>query len=258
MKVVVFAGGFGTLLSEETGARPKPMVEIGSRPILWHIMKLYSHYGLKDFVILGGYKVEHIKNYFMSFRAANADFTIDLATGGVEWLEARHEDWRVTVLDTGLNSMTGGRLLRAREHLKDGTFCLTYGDGVSDVNIADLIDYHRASGAWCTVTAVTQPGRYGALRINPNTRFVEGFREKGVTDGGLVNGGFFVCEPDIFQVLDDDSTVFENEPMERMISAGKLNSYHHTGFWQSMDSLRDKQLLEAMWAQSPPWRIWKD
>lgn len=258
MKVVVFAGGLGTRLSEETGTRPKPMVQVGQQPILWHIMKLYSHYGLKDFVILGGYKVDYIRNYFMSFKAANTDFTIDLATGKVDWLEARHEDWRVTVLDTGLNSMTGGRLLRARDHLRDGTFCLTYGDGVSNVNIDDLIATHRASGAWLTLTAVTQPGRYGALRINPDDQRIEGFREKGITDGGLINGGFFVCEPEIFDVLDNDATVFENEPMQRLIDKGKLGSYHHEGFWQSMDSLRDKLLLENMWAKDPPWKIWKD
>lgn len=258
MKVVVFAGGFGTRLSEETGARPKPMVEIGQHPILWHIMKLYSHYGLKDFVILGGYKVEYIKNYFMSFKAANTDFTIDLSSGKVDWLEARHEDWRVTVLDTGLNSMTGGRLLRARDHLRDETFCLTYGDGVSDVDINDLVATHKASGASLTLTAVTQPGRYGALRINPDDHRIEGFREKGATDGGLINGGFFVCEPDVFDVLDNDMTVFENEPMQRLIDKGKLGSYHHEGFWQSMDSLRDKLLLESMWAKNPPWKVWKD
>lgn len=258
MKVAILAGGFGTRLSEETGARPKPMVDIGQYPILWHVMKLYSHYGLKDFVILGGYKVEYIKKYFMDFRAANTDFTIDMASGRVDWLETRGEDWRVTVLDTGLNSMTGGRLLRAREHLGNETFCLTYGDGVSDVNVDDLVATHKASGAWCTLTAVTQPGRYGALRINAEDHRVDGFREKGATDGGLINGGFFVCEPEIFDTLDNDMTVFEDEPMQRLIKLGKLGSYHHSGFWQSMDSLRDKLLLESMWAKSPPWKVWTD
>lgn len=259
MKVALLAGGFGTRLSEETTVRPKPMVEIGGMPIMWHIMKIYAHYGLKDFVVLGGYRVEFIRDYFMSFRTRSTDFTIDLGSGKVDWLEARSEDWRVTVLDTGAESMTGGRIRRARKFLEDDTFCLTYGDGVSDVNIGALIDAHKQGGGWCTLTAVTQPGRYGALRLNSDASRVVGFREKGAVDGGLINGGFFVCEPEVFDVIDGDLTVWEDEPMGRMIEMGKLQSFPHTGYWQSMDSLRDKQLLEATWAKgNAPWKVWKD
>ena len=256
MKVALLSGGFGTRLSEETTVRPKPMVEVGGRPIMWHIMKIYAHYGLKDFVILGGYKVEYIREYFIKYRQTHCDFSIDLKTGNIEWLQLVDEDWRVTVLNTGADSMTGGRLRRARHVLGQERFCLTYGDGVCDVNITDLINAHVASDAWCTLTAVTQPGRYGALRVSECSKHVVGFREKGMMDGGLINGGFFVCEPQVFDLIDDDQTVFEAEPMERMVKANKLGSYKHTGYWQSMDSLRDKQLLEAQWAAGAPWKVW--
>ena len=256
MKVALLSGGFGTRLSEETTIRPKPMVEIGGRPIMWHIMKMYAHYGLKDFVVLGGYKIEYIREYFLRYRQTHCDFSIDLKTGNVEWLQSVDEDWRVTVLDTGADSMTGGRIRRARHVLGKERFCLTYGDGVCDVNIAELIRAHAASDAWCTLTAVTQPGRYGALRVSDCNKHVVGFREKGTADGGLINGGFFVCEPQIFDLIDNDQTVFEAEPMEHMVKANKLGSYKHTGYWQSMDSLRDKQLLEAQWAAGAPWKVW--
>ena len=256
MKVALLSGGFGTRLSEETSIRPKPMVEIGGRPIMWHIMKMYAHYGLKDFVILGGYKVEYIRDYFVNYRKNHCDFSIDLKTGNIEWLQLVDEDWRVTVLNTGADSMTGGRLRRARHVLGQERFCLTYGDGVCDVNITDLINAHAASDAWCTLTAVTQPGRYGALRVSDCNKHVVGFREKGTMDGGLINGGFFVCEPQVFDLIDGDQTVFETEPMERMVKVNKLGSYKHTGYWQSMDSLRDKQLLEAQWAAGAPWKVW--
>lgn len=259
MKVALLAGGFGTRLSEETTIRPKPMVEIGGMPIMWHIMKMYAHYGLKDFVVLGGYKVDFIRDYFMRFKARHTDFTLDLQSGHVDWLEARSEDWRVTVLDTGPDTMTGGRIKRARKHLEAETFCLTYGDGLSDVNVADLVETHKNGDGWCTLTAVTQPGRYGALRLNADRTHIEGFREKGLTDGGLINGGFFVCEPEIFDLIDGDSTVWEADPMDRMIESGRLRSYHHSGYWQSMDSLRDKQVLEGIWAKgSAPWKVWSD
>ncbi|WP_152046228.1 glucose-1-phosphate cytidylyltransferase [Aureimonas psammosilenae] len=257
MKVALLAGGFGTRLSEETSVRPKPMVEIGGRPILWHIMKFYAHHGLRDFVVLGGYKVEYIRDYFLNYRANESDFTIELKSGEVQWASAVNEDWRVTVVDTGMNSMTGGRIRRARHLLGDDTFCLTYGDGVSNVNIPALIDTHRAAEALCTMTAVVQPGRYGALRIEDETNLVQGFREKGAHDGGLINGGFFVCEPGMIDLIDADDTVFEGEPMERMIERGKLASYAHDGFWQSMDSLRDRHVLEEMWAKGKaPWKVW--
>jgi glucose-1-phosphate cytidylyltransferase len=255
-KVAIFAGGFGTRLSEETSIRPKPMVEIGGKPILWHIMKIYAHYGCRDFVVIGGYKVEVIKDYFLNYRQQQSDFTVDLATGDIQFLSTGGENWRVTVLDTGGDTMTGGRLKRAREVIGNETFCLTYGDGVSDVPIDQLVAAHREGGGWCTLTAVVQPGRYGALHFGEDGNTVDAFREKGRTDGGLINGGFFVCEPEVFDLIDGDATVWEEEPMERMIEAGKLRSFRHDGYWQSMDSLRDKQVLEAAWASSPPWKVW--
>ncbi|UCJ14921.1 glucose-1-phosphate cytidylyltransferase [Pseudomonas sp. MM211] len=258
MKVAIFAGGFGTRLSEETAIRPKPMVEIGGRPIIWHIMKMYAHHGFKDFVVLGGYKVDYIRDYFLNYRAQRTDYTIDLKTGNIDWLESVSEDWRVTVLDTGADSMTGGRLKRAMPLLCNEPFCLTYGDGVSDVNISELVKVHKASKRWCTLTAVTQPGRYGALRLNEDLNRVEAFREKGAADGGLINGGFFVCQPEVFELIDDDQTTWENEPMDRLVERDMLGSYHHKGYWQSMDSLRDKITLETAWASGAPWKQWND
>ncbi|TBU72169.1 glucose-1-phosphate cytidylyltransferase [Pseudomonas daroniae] len=258
MKVAIFAGGFGTRLSEETAIRPKPMVEIGGRPIIWHIMKMYAHHGFNDFVVLGGYKVDYIRDYFLNYRAQRTDYTIDLKTGNIDWLESVSEDWRVTVLDTGADSMTGGRLKRAMHLLSDEPFCLTYGDGVSDVNIRELVTVHKASRRWCTLTAVTQPGRYGALRLNEDLNRVEAFREKGAADGGLINGGFFVCQPEVFELIDDDQTTWENEPMDRLVERDMLGSYHHKGYWQSMDSLRDKITLETAWASGAPWKQWND
>jgi glucose-1-phosphate cytidylyltransferase len=257
MKVALLAGGFGTRLSEETSVRPKPMVEIGGRPIMWHIMKFYAHYGFKDFVVLGGYKVEYIREYFLNYRSRNTNFTVDLKSGSVDWLEAVGDDWRITVLDTGIDAMTGGRLRRARRFLENGRFCLTYGDGLSDVNIPRLVEHHVATRAWCTLTAVVQPGRYGALRLTDDRSYVTGFREKGVSDGGLINGGYFVCEPDMLDLIDDDMTVFEGETMDRLIERGKLASFPHEGYWQSMDSLRDKLVLEEQWSKGAPWKVWK-
>jgi glucose-1-phosphate cytidylyltransferase len=259
VKVALLAGGFGTRLSEETSIRPKPMVEIGGRPIMWHIMKLYAHYGLNDFVVLGGYKVEFIRDYFLRYQSMVSDFTIDLGTGKVDWLEARTENWRVTVLDTGPDTMTAGRIKRAQAHLGNETFCLTYGDGVADVNIAELLEFHKTQGRWCTVTAVTQPGRFGALSLSDDRTQVRGFREKGTHDGGLINGGFFVCEPEIFSVIDGDHQMWEEAPIDRIVEAGQLSSYHHHGYWQSMDSLRDKMTLENIWSSGKaPWKVWKD
>lgn len=258
MKVALLAGGWGTRISEETVTRPKPLVEIGGRPIMWHIMKTYAHYGLKDFVVIGGYKVEMIRQYFMRYQMDTTDFTIDLKTGRVQWLGEVTEDWRISVIDTGIGTMTGGRLKRAKALLSDGTFCLTYGDGVSDVDIGRLIETHRRLGRWCTLTAVSQPGRYGALRLDTTLSQVEGFREKGIVDGGLINGGFFVCEPAVLDLIDGDSTVWEEEPMRRLIEQDQLSCYHHTGYWQSMDSLRDKQLLEQTWKEGAPWKVWSD
>lgn len=259
MKVAILAGGFGTRLSEETMIRPKPMAEIGGRPILWHIMKMYAHYGFSDFVVLGGYRIDFIRDYFMRYRASRSDFAIDLGTGEVNWLQAQTENWRVTVLDTGKDSLTGGRIRRARPYLENDTFCLTYGDGVSDVNISDLVAFHKSRDTWCTLTAVVQPGRYGALHLSDNGAAVRGFGEKRAGDGGLINGGFFVCEPEIFDLIDDDLTTWEAEPMDRLIERDKLSSFVHDGYWQSMDTLRDKQVLEAAWAtQAAPWKVWSD
>lgn len=257
MKVALFAGGYGTRLSEETSIKPKPMVEIGGRPIMWHIMKYYASFGHRDFVILGGYKVEYIRDYFLNYRANQCDFTIDLKSGGVDWAHAVNEDWRVSVVDTGGETMTGGRLRRAR-HLLDGeAFYLTYGDGLSDVDLDALTAAHRAADAWCTMTAVVQPGRYGALHLSDDGRQVQGFREKGAGDGGLINGGFFICEPEIFDLIDGDDTVFEDKPMQRLIERGKLGSFPHEGYWQSMDSLRDRHVLEEHWAKGAPWKKWE-
>jgi glucose-1-phosphate cytidylyltransferase len=260
VKVVLLAGGYGTRLSEETTIRPKPLVEIGGRPIMWHIMKIYGHYGYTDFVVLGGYKVEMIREYFLSYQSRGTDFTIDLGSGKVDWLQARSDNWRVTVLDTGTETMTAGRLKRAQPHIGNERFCLTYGDGVSDVNVAKLMDFHISSGSHCTLTAVTQPGRYGALHLSDDGTSVRGFREKGAKDGGLINGGFFVCEPAVFDYIDGDHQMWEAEPMERMVQQGKLASYHHDGYWQSMDSLRDKQVLEGLWhgEKRAPWKVWSD
>lgn len=258
MKVAIFAGGFGTRLSEETAIRPKPMVEIGGRPILWHIMKIYAHHGFKEFVVLGGYRVDYIRDYFLNYRGHQTDYTIDLKTGAIDWLQSTGEDWKVTVLDTGIDTMTGGRLRKAMPLLADGPFCLTYGDGVSDVDITALVAAHQASDAWCTLTAVTQPGRYGALHLDQSSSHVVGFREKGVSDGGLINGGFFVCQPEVFELIDGNQTTWENEPMSRMVELGKLGYFHHNGYWQSMDSLRDRMVLEAAWAENPPWKLWKN
>ncbi|GGD87258.1 glucose-1-phosphate cytidylyltransferase [Aureimonas endophytica] len=259
MKVALLAGGFGTRLSEETTVRPKPMAEIGGRPILWHIMKIYAHYGFNDFVVLGGYKVEYIKEYFLRYFSYASDFTIDLGTGSVDWLTSRTENWKVTVLDTGIDTLTAGRVKRAREFLGDGPFMLTYGDGVANVDINALLRFHRDHGKWCSLTAVVQPGRFGALRLSDDGAEVHGFREKGMVDGGMINGGFFVCEPQVFDVIDGDRQMWEDEPMSRMVAAGQVASYRHEGYWESMDTLRDKLTLEKRWSTgNAPWRVWND
>lgn len=253
MKVVIFAGGYGTRLSEETAIRPKPMVEVGGRPILHHIMEIYAAHGLTDFIVLGGYKVEVIKDYFLNYHRRSGDFTIDLGTGEIVWSRARTENWRVTVLDTGVDTMTGGRLLRARDVIGTEPFCLTYGDGVSDVDITRLIAFHQAQNVAATVTAVSPPGRFGVLGLTEGTDIVQGFREKDAVDVGLINGGFFVCNADVFDVIDDDQSVWEQDPIRRLVRQGQLAAYRHPGFWQSMDTLRDKEHLEKHYANGAPW-----
>jgi len=257
MKAAILAGGFGTRISEETAIRPKPMVEIGGRPILWHIMKMYAAHGIRDFVILGGYKVDVIRHYFLNYTRQESDFTVDLASGELIWSRPQSEPWRVTVLDTGLQTMTGGRLRRAREHLGQEPFCLTYGDGVSDVNITDLIAFHHSQGLACTVTAVVPPGRFGVLGLSESGEQVTAFREKDQQDVGLINGGFFVCEPSVLDLIEDDATVWEQGPMNRLVELGQLGSYRHRGFWQAMDTLRDRMVLEGLWEKgAAPWKMW--
>jgi len=253
MKVVIFAGGFGTRLTEETAVRPKPLVDVGGMPILHHVMKIYAHYGHTEFIVLGGYKVELIKKYFLDYHALSGDLTVDLATGNITRDNADTPPWKVTVLDTGMHTMTGGRLKRARKVIGDEPFCLTYGDGVCDVDIAKLEAAHKASGAMATVTAVSPPGRFGVLGISPDTSKVTSFREKDSADVGLINGGFFICESGVFDLIDGDDTVWEQTPMRRLVEDDQLNAYHHSGFWQSMDTLRDRQVLEAAYKDGAPW-----
>jgi glucose-1-phosphate cytidylyltransferase len=257
MKVVIFAGGYGTRISEETAILPKPLVEIGSMPILWHIMKIYSAHGLNDFVICCGYKGHLIKQYFLDFFHASNDMTIDLNDNSVEVHRVSSEPWRVTLADTGLETMTGGRLRRVRDYIGDETFCLTYGDGVGNVDITRLIAFHKAEGTLATVTAVAQPGRFGALDFSADAKRVHGFREKSLHDGHLINGGFFVCEPGVIDYIEGDATVWEQEPLRQLVAEGALSVYHHTGFWQNMDTLRDKHVLQALWdGGKAPWKIW--
>lgn len=257
MKVAILAGGFGTRISEETAVRPKPMVEVGGRPILWHIMKMYAHHGLRDFVILGGFKVNIIRDYFLNYTRGSSDFTIDLASGELTWQRPNAEAWRVTVLDTGLDTMTGGRILRARDHLRDGPFCLTYGDGVSDVDLTQLLAFHGRMGRKCTVTAVVPPGRFGVLGLDATGDQVLAFREKDQQDVGLINGGFFVCEPSVLEIIDGDDTVWEQSPLDRLVNEGQLASFRHRGYWQAMDTLRDRMVLERHWESGKaPWKVW--
>ncbi len=257
MKVVIFAGGYGTRLSEETAIIPKPLVEIGGRPMLWHIMKIYAAHGLTDFVICCGYKGHLIKRYFLDFFHQASDLTIDLSDNSVEIHRDASEPWRVTLADTGLETMTGGRLARVRKYLGDETFCLTYGDGVTDLDITETIAYHREQGKRATVTAVQQPGRFGALDLSPDKTRIRGFREKSMTDGHLINGGFFVCEPSVLDYVEGDTTVWEEEPLKGLVADDELAVYHYSGFWQNMDTLRDKQVLQKMWdSGEAPWKVW--
>ncbi|MDZ4366245.1 MAG: glucose-1-phosphate cytidylyltransferase [Afipia sp.] len=258
VKVVILAGGFGTRISEETSVIPKPLVEIGGRPLLWHIMKLYSYYGLNDFIICCGYKGHLIKKYFTDYYFHNSDITIDLSTGVTTTHRRCPEQWQITLVDTGEASMTGGRLKRVRDHVGRKTFCLTYGDGVSNVDIAALIRHHRQQAALATVTAVHMPGRFGALDLSADRPRISSFREKSASDGNLINGGFFVLEPEVLDLIVDDSTVFEQGPLERLVADDQLAVYPHLGFWQNVDTLRDKMVLQGMWDSGEhPWCVWE-
>ncbi|NBC11397.1 MAG: glucose-1-phosphate cytidylyltransferase [Planctomycetes bacterium] len=257
MKAVILAGGLGTRLSEETAIRPKPMVEVGPEPILWHIMKTYAHHGVNDFVVCCGYKQEVIKRYFAEYALTRANVHIDLANESVKLTDHAVEPWRVSLIDTGDQTMTGGRIRRIREYVKDGPFCLTYGDGVSDIDITAQIKFHQSHGGLATVTAVQPPGRFGAFVMHEDSTQIRTFREKPQGDGAWINGGYFVCDPKVIDLIDGDSTVWEKQPMTRLAHDGQLFAYKHTGFWQPMDTLRDKNYLESLWdSGEAPWKVW--
>lgn len=253
---MILAGGLGTRLSEETSARPKPMVEIGGRPMLWHVMKIYSHYGINDFVVCCGYKGYVIKEYFANYFLHSSDVTFDFQQNSVQVHQRRTEPWRVTLVDTGELSMTGGRLRRVTEYVSDEeAFCFTYGDGLGDMNISETIDFHREHGKLATLTATYPPGRFGAINIQGKQ--VRSFKEKPKGDGALINGGFFVLSPQVLRLIRDDSTIWEQDPLMQLAQEGQLMAYEHHGFWQAMDTLRDKVLLEELWASgSAPWKKW--
>lgn len=256
MKAVILAGGLGTRISEETTVRPKPMIEIGGMPVLWHIMKTYSFHGINDFVICCGYKGYIIKEYFANYFLHMSDVTFDMSKNSMEVHQRSAEPWRVTLVDTGADTMTGGRLKRVANYVKnDEAFCLTYGDGVGDVNISALLAFHKSQGVRATLTATVPPGRFGALDLQGDR--VATFMEKPKGDGGLINGGFFVLSPSVIDLIEGDQTTWEREPLERLAQAGELAAYQHHGFWQPMDTLRDKLHLEELWQTGKaPWKVW--
>jgi glucose-1-phosphate cytidylyltransferase len=256
MKVVILAGGLGTRLQEETSTRPKPMVEVGGRPMLWHIMHLYATHGLKEFVLALGYKAEMVRSYFLDYHAVSRDVTVRLTDGNAVTHGDAQEDWTLHLIDTGLETQTGGRLRRLKPWIGNEPFCLTYGDGVSDVDIGKLIAFHKKHGKLATVTAVRPPARFGALELEGEQ--VRAFAEKNHTSEGWINGGFFVLEPKVLDYIAGDDTLWEKEPLERLATEGQLDAFKHEGFWQPMDTLRDLRLLESLWASGkPPWKTWK-
>ncbi|WP_316810268.1 glucose-1-phosphate cytidylyltransferase [Pedobacter heparinus] len=256
MKVVLLAGGLGTRLSEETVLKPKPMVEIGGMPILWHIMKIYSSHGFNDFVICLGYKGYIVKEYFANYFLHRSDVTIDLADNSINVHNSHAEPWKITLVDTGVDSMTGGRIKRIKQHIGNETFMLTYGDGVGSIDVTKLVEFHKQKGKFCTVTSVQPSGRFGALNIGDQSE-VHSFLEKPKGDGSWINGGFFVCEPEIFDYIEGDHTTWEREPMERIASEGQMVAFRHEGFWKPMDTLRDKHELEEDWNNGvAKWKNW--
>jgi glucose-1-phosphate cytidylyltransferase len=257
MKVLILAGGLGTRLSEETDIKPKPMAEIGNKPIIWHIMKIYSHYGFNDFVVLLGYKGYYIKEYFLNYYLHQSDVTIDLHTNKMEVHNNSSEPWKITLLDTGLNTMTGGRIKRAKDFINNEPFLLTYGDGVSDINIIKLVEFHKNHKKFITMTSVQPEGRFGSLSFRKDD-MVGSFLEKPKGDGTWINGGFFICQPEVLDYIQDDMTVFEKEPLEKLAADGQLYSYKHHGFWKCMDTLRDKNQLNELWSgNNSKWKVWQ-
>ena len=255
MKAVILAGGHGTRISEETHLKPKPMIEIGGKPILWHIMKNYSSHGINDFIICCGYKGYIVKEYFANYFLHMSDVTFDMKNNKMDVHHKSAEPWTVTLVDTGLNTMTGGRLKKIEEYVKDDSFCFTYGDGLSDVNISELIQFHKNNNTKATVTSVQPPGRFGTLDISGDK--ITNFKEKPVGDGNWINGGFFVLEPSIFDYLKDDATVWEREPLEKLAMENQLSAFKHTGFWQPLDTLRDKNYLDTLWnSNNAYWKTW--
>jgi glucose-1-phosphate cytidylyltransferase len=255
MKAVILAGGFGTRISEESHLKPKPMIELGGKPILWHILKIYSHHGIRDFIICLGYRGYVIKEYFANYFLHSSDVTFDMASNRMEVHERHAEPWRVTLVDTGPDTLTGGRLKRVEHYLGGEPFCFTYGDGVTDLDIGATIAFHKAHGCLATVTAIQPPGRYGALNLEGAT--VRSFQEKPAGDGAWINGGFFVLEPGVFRFLEGDHTSWETQPLTDLANEGQLQAYHHSGFWHAMDTLRDKNHLEELWSRgAAPWKCW--
>jgi len=256
MKAVILAGGLGTRISEETHLRPKPMIEVGGMPILWHIMKIYSHYGINEFIICCGYKGYIIKEYFANYFLHMSDVTFDMSTNSMKVHQLKAEPWKVTLVDTGTDTQTGGRLKRVANYIDDHEpFCFTYGDGVSDINIEKLLAFHKAHGKKATISATYPPGRFGALEIQNDV--VRSFKEKPKGDGGMINGGFFVLSPSVLSLIDNDQSIWEGKPLEAITNQGELIAYQHQGFWQPMDTLRDKTYLEELWASGQaPWKVW--
>lgn len=258
MKAVILAGGYGTRISEESGIRPKPMVEIGNQPILWHVMKIFAKYGINEFIICAGYKADVIKQYFANYYLRNGHLILDTSTREIKVEKNGGEKWKVTIVDTGENTMTGGRLKRVQDYVGNETFLMTYGDGVADINIEKLVAFHKQAGVFATVTAVQSPGRFGTFTLGKEQTKITNFREKPEDDDTKINGGFFVLEPQVFNYIEGDETIWERTPMEKLAREGQLAGYRHNGFWHPMDTLRDKNVLNDLWLKGEaPWKVWE-